>query len=270
MATTTLLAPAAPRWRPRGALRGPVLGRNALVLRHQWTSLLFGVLEPVLYLLSIGIGVGKMVGHIDGLGGADVTYAEYVGPALMAMAAMNGAVNSTTQAIFVKLKYENTYQIMLTTPLMPRDIALGEVCTALLRGSVESVGFLGIMALMGMVRSPWALLALPGALLVGFSFAAMGLVAATYVRDWQDFQTLQLVMLPMFLFATTFYPLQVYPGPIQALVRCLPLYHSIDLLREPILGEVGLKLLIPAGYLLAAGVAALWVGLRRLERRLED
>lgn len=267
---TTLIAPAAPGRRPRTGLSRPVLGRNLLVHRHQWTAVAFGVLEPVLYLLSIGVGVGKMVGHIDGLGGPNVSYAEYVGPALMAMAAMNGAVNSTTQAIFVKLKYENTYQIMLATPLLPRDIAIGEVGTALLRGAVESVGFLAVMTLMGMVHSAWALLALPAALLVGFSFAAMGLVAATFVRDWQDFQTVQLVMLPMFLFATTFYPLQVYPGPVRALVRCLPLYHSIDLLRGAVLGEVGANLLIPAGYLLVVGVAALFVGVRRLERRLTD
>lgn len=267
---TTFPASAAPVRRPWTGLSRPVVGRNLLVHRHEWTAVAFGVLEPVLYLLSIGVGVGRMVGHIGGLGRPEVSYAEYVGPALMAMAAMNGAVNSTTQAIFVKLRYENTYRIMLATPLLPRDIAIGEVTTALLRGAVESVGFLAVMALFGMVHSAWALLALPGALLVGFSFAAMGLVAATYVRDWQDFQTVQLVLLPMFLFATTFYPLQVYPGPIQALVRCLPLYHSIDLLRGSVLGEVGPNLLIPAGYLLAVGIAALYIGIRRLESRLAD
>lgn len=259
---TTLTAPA--------GLSHTVVGRNLLVHRHQWTVVAFGVLEPVLYLLSIGVGVGKMIGHVAGLGGPNVTYAEYVGPALMAMAAMNGAVNSTTQAVFVKLRFENTYQIMLSTPLTPRDIALGEIGSALLRGAVEAVGFLAVLALMGMVHSPWALLAVPGALLVGFAFAAVGLVAATYIRDWPDFQLLQLVLLPMFLFATTFYPLQVYPGPVRALVQCLPLYHSIDLLRGSVLGEVGANLLIPVGYLLVMGIVGLYFAIRRLDRCLAD
>jgi lipooligosaccharide transport system permease protein len=246
-----------------------VIGRNLLVLRHEWTALAFGVLEPVLYLLSIGVGVGKMVGTVPGLS-HDVRYATYVGPALMAMAAMNGTMNATAQAVFLRLRFENTYRIMLATPLRPADVARGEIGTAVLRGTLEGAGFLGVMALFGVVRSPWALLDLPAAVLVGFAFAGIGLAAATYLRDWPDFQMLQLVLLPMFLFATTFYPLSVYPGPIQALVRCLPLYHSINILRELALGQVGTALIAPAVYLAGIGLAGLLFAIRRLDRRLGD
>jgi lipooligosaccharide transport system permease protein len=81
---------------------------------------------------------------------------------------------------------------------------------------------------------------------------------------------LQLILLPMFLFATTFYPLSVYPGPIQALVRCLPLYHSINILREPALGQVGTGLIAPALYLALVGAAGLWFAVRRLDAKLGD
>jgi lipooligosaccharide transport system permease protein len=247
-----------------------VMARDVMVHRHQWTILAFGILEPVLYLLSIGVGVGRMVGHLNGLGGPAVTYPEYVAPALLAMAAMNGASGSTTQQVFARLRYDTTYQIMLTTPVSPRDIAMGEVGWAMLRGGIEATGFLAVMAAMNLVHSPWALLAVPGALLIGFAFASVGLFVTTFLRSWADFQLIQLVMLPMFLFATTFYPLRVYPVPIRVLVSCLPLYHSINLVRDPILGSVGTRLLVPAAYLVVMGLLGLWLAARRLERILID
>jgi lipooligosaccharide transport system permease protein len=250
-----------------------VMVRGLMVHRHRWTILAFGVLEPVLYLLSIGVGVGRLVGHVSGLvsaGGPPVSYPEYVAPALLAMAAMNGAVDSATQQVFARLRFDNTYQIMLTTPVTPRDIAVGEVAWATLRGGIEATGFLAVMTALGLVHSPWALLAVPGALLIGFAFASVGLFVATFLRGWQDFQLIQLVMLPMFLFATTFYPLRVYPAPIRVLVSCLPLYHGINLVREPVLGLAGTRLLVPVGYLAAMGLAGLWLAVRRLDHVLLD
>ena len=172
--------------------------------------------------------------------------------------------------MFVRLRFENTYRIMSATPLRAVDVAWGELATAVLRGAAEGAGFLAVMAVTGVVRSPWALLDVPGAVLVGFAFAGIGLATATFLRDWPDFQLLQLILLPMFLFATTFYPLSVYPGAVQAIVRCLPLYHAIDLLREPALGEVGAGLLAPAAYLALVGAAGLYVAVRRLGSALAD
>jgi lipooligosaccharide transport system permease protein len=252
----------------RFGLAHMVVGRNLVIYRHEWSVVAFGVLEPVLYLLSIGVGVGRMTGHLSGLGPAGVTYPQYIAPALMAMAAMNGATSVTVQGVFTRLRFENTYHVMLATPVTAADIAVGEIATAALRGGVEGTGFLAITAALGMVRTPWALLAVPAAVLVGGAFASLGLLTATYLRDWQDLQAVQLVMLPMFLFATTFYPITVYPGPVQALVRCLPLYHAIDLLRSTFLGTGGPATLIPIAYLLVAGAVGLVLAVPRLERKL--
>ena len=94
------------------------------------------------------------------------------------------------------------------------------------------------MAGFGLLVSPWALLALPAALVVAFAFAAVGMAATSYMRSWQDFDLVTLVVLPMFLFATTFYPLSVYPRWLQIVVECLPLYHAVELMRGLTTGVV--------------------------------
>lgn len=90
----------------------------------------------------------------------------------------------------------------------------------------------------------------------------------TYLRSWQDFQFIQLAMLPMFLFATTFYPLGVYPRWLQLVVECLPLYQSIELVRQPSLGHVGVQLLVPVVYLTVFGAVSLSWAMRRIDRAL--
>jgi lipooligosaccharide transport system permease protein len=242
--------------------------RKIIIYRHTWPVLLAEIFEPVLYLLSIGIGIGALVGGLTALGSHPVRYAAFVAPALLATAAMNGAMNETTFNIFAKLRLDGTYQSMLASPLSVRDIAAGEVAWAALRGTLVSSTFLAVLAATGLVSSPWALLIPAGAVAIGFAFAAAGLAVVTYLRNWQDFQYVQLVMLPMFLFATTFYPVSVYPRPVQIAVECLPLYQGIQLLRGAALGEVGVQLLWAALYLAAMGALCLVVALHRLQQTL--
>ncbi|MGY0021680.1 ABC transporter permease [Streptomyces sp. cg35] len=254
----------------RPALRGPlvIVERNVMIYRHTWLVLVSEIFEPALYLFAFGLGIGALVGEVPGLGSSGVSHPAFVAPALLATAAMNGAMNETSFTMFGKLRTDRTYESVLTTPVTVRDVALGEVAWALIRGGVVAVGFLGVVAATGLVVSPWIVLAVPGALLVGYAFASLGLLVVTLLRTWQDFQYIQLAMLPMFLFATTFYPLDVYPQAVRSLVVCLPLYQSIELLRRPALGDPGADLLLPALYLLLLGTAALLLAVRRLERTL--
>jgi lipooligosaccharide transport system permease protein len=242
--------------------------RNLMIYRHTWPVILAEIFEPLLYLLAFGVGIGALVGHVPGLGGTSVTYPEFVAPALLATAAMNGAMNETTFNMYGKLAADKTYESILTTPMSVRSVALGEVCWALLRGTLVSTAFLVVVSVLGLVHSPAALLVVPSALLIGFAFASVGLVVVTLLRSWQDFQLIQLVMLPMFLFATTFYPLNVYPRPVQVLVEVLPLYHSIELTRATFLGTGGRHLVIAVVYLAVLGAVALAIGVRRLEGTL--
>jgi len=157
---------------------------------------------------------------------------------------------------------------MLATGMGERDVARGEVAWAVLRGTIVSTTFLVIVTGTGLVRSPWAVLVIPGAALIGFAFASAGLVVVTFLRTWQDMQYIQLVMLPMFLFATTFYPVTVYPPVVQAVVRWLPLYQSIELLRNPALGIISGKIAVAVVYLVAMGTGCLAIAIRRLRRTL--
>jgi lipooligosaccharide transport system permease protein len=257
------LAATAGTWTPGRTLA--IVERNFMTYKHAWTVVLAAVIEPMLYLLSIGIGVGALVGTVPGI---DVRYPVFVGPALLATAAMNSASNQTSFGVFARLKTENTYDAILPTPVSVTDIAFGEVTWAVLNGLISSTAFLAVIAALGYVVSPWALLAIPGSLLIGFAFASAGLATMTYLRDFSDFQLIQLVMLPMFLFATTFYPITTYPAPLRPFIEALPLYQSIELVREPALGQIGWGLLGAAAYLLLFGVLSLWLATRRMARAL--
>jgi lipooligosaccharide transport system permease protein len=251
-----------------GRRAGVMVERNVLVYRRLWILLLSGFFEPVFYLFSIGVGIGGLVGTVIAADGTALDYTVFVAPALLATSAMNGAVYETTMNMFFKLKYAKTYDAVLATPMEPADVAVGEIAWAQLRGTLYSISFLVVMAALGLVRSWWALLALPATVLVGASFAAVSMAVTTFMRGWKDFEFVQLAILPMFLFSTTFYPLSIYPRPLQLFVECTPLFHGIELIRALTTGiGVGAGLLWHLLYfavMLAVGTAASAARLRRL------
>ena len=249
---------------------------HLIVLRHLWVIrrrrpwqlIVNGVFEPFLYLMSIGVGVGQLIGNLTGAGPAGTRYAAFVAPALLATSAMNSAINETTGSIWWRLRFEKVYDAIITTPLTVTDIAAGEIAASMLRSAVASTCFLAVITALGLVHSWWALMAIPGALLIAYAFSGAGLAVTTCLRDFHHHQYVQLVMLPMFLFATTFYPLSMYPRPLQVVVACLPLYQSTELLRGFALGQPGPHLLWAAGYLLAMGTLGGWIAQRRFGRLL--
>jgi lipooligosaccharide transport system permease protein len=242
--------------------------RNARVYRREWLVLVSGFLEPVFYLFSIGVGVSKLVGDVTLPGGEVVTYTAFVAPAMLAASAMNGAIIDATFSLFFKLKYNKLYDAVLATPVTPVDVAIGEIAWALMRGSLYSISFVGVMLLMGLISSWWAVLTIPAVVLTGYAFAAIGTACTTYMRSWQDFSYITLVQLPIFLFSATFYPLSVYPESLQWVVRCSPLYHAATLMRELTTGTVGLGSLVHVAVLVALGVVGMVVTGRRLEKLL--
>jgi lipooligosaccharide transport system permease protein len=252
---------------PPGAYAGRarmLLERGLLVYRRVWLMIFSGMFEPLFYLFALGTGLGALVGTIAGPGNVQIGYAEFIAPGLLAASAMNGAVYDATFNIFFKLKYAKVYDAILATPLGPVDIAIGEITWSLLRGGLYAAGFLLVMLGMGLISSAWALLALPAALLIALGFAAVGMAATTFMRSWQDFDLVQLAIMPMFLFATTFYPLAVYPPAVRWLVQCMPLYHGVELMRALSTGIVGWDLLGHAAYFVAMAVIGFTIAARRL------
>jgi lipooligosaccharide transport system permease protein len=242
--------------RTRGHL---LFERNLMVYRRAWMTIFSGFFEPLFYLFSLGLGLGHFVGKVHG-----VSYASYIAPALLASAAMNGAVYDATTNVFWKLRYGKVYDSILATPLAPVDVAIGETGWAQFRGALYATGFVVTAAALGLLHSWWAVLALPAAMVVGFGFAGIGIAASTFLRSWQDFELVQIVLLPMFLFSATFFPLSVYPVAIQWFVRFSPLYHAITLIRALTLGAVGPINLLNAAYLLVLGVIGIAIARRRM------
>jgi lipooligosaccharide transport system permease protein len=254
----------------RGGFRGSahLIERHARAYRHAWLVLLSGLAEPLFYLLSIGVGIGALVGQVAGPCGRPVGFTSFVAPALLATSSMNGAVFDSTFNVFFRLKYNKFYEAALATPMGPGDIAMGEIGWALIRGALYAAAFLVIMLVLGLVHSPWAAAVLPVALLIGFAFAGAGMAATTFMKSWQHFEFIILATLPMFLFSTTFYPLSVYPRPLQIVVECTPLYQGVALMRGLTLGVVGPALLWHAAYLALMGLAGLRVAGWRIGRLL--
>lgn len=245
-----------------------VLERNFLVYRHLWILIISGFFEPLFYLFAARVGLGELVGNVQDGAGNPITYTVFVAPALLAASAMNGAVYESTFNIYFKLKFAKTYDAMLATPLRPLDIAVGEITWCLMRGAIYATGFLLVMWVTGLARSPWTILALPAALLIGFAFAAVGMAATSYMRSWQDFDMVNLVTLILFLFSATFFPLSVYPEGVRLLAQLSPLYHGVALIRGLTLGHINADLLAHTAFLIAMGATGLTITNRRLSRLL--
>jgi len=264
--TAALSARVLPVWVLGSGRAGRLIERNALVYRRVWLMVVSGVFEPLFYLWSISIGLSKLAGAVAGPGGRPISYTMFAAPALMATSAMNGAVMDSTFGVFFKLKFAKVYEAVLATPLGVPDVALGEIGWAMMRGTAYSTVFIVIQAAMGLVASGWAVFALPAAVLVGFAFAGAGMAATTFMRSWQDFDFINMTLMPLFLFSATFYPLTTYPGPLRLLVRITPLYQGVALIRGLDLGGPNWAMLGHAAYLAVMGTVGLWVAGARLGR----
>ncbi len=243
-----------------------VAERNAAALRSAyWLVLISGFAEPVVYLMSIGVGVGGLIGDLTLPDGSVVGYAVFVAPAMLAAAAMSGALAETTFNFFGKMKYMRLYEGMLATPLRPFEIALGELAWAMARGSLYSAAFLVVMVALDLTSAGRALLAFPAAVLVGFAFGALGMALSTFMRSWQDFDLMGSVQFTLFLFSGTFVPAESYHPALRWLVEVTPLYRAVDLIRGISIGtDEVLGGLIDVGYLLLVTVVGLAIAGRRM------
>ncbi|MGC5010767.1 ABC transporter permease [Streptosporangium sp. DT93] len=246
-----------------------LIERNVIIYRRTRMAVLCRFLEPLFHLFSIGFGIGSLIGPVEMYPGTIVAYASFVGPALLASAVMNDAVYDTTIIMFAKLKYAKTYDAVLNTPIMVTDIAIGETIWIMIRTTAYSAVFMAILVALGLVQLHLALLALPAAVLLGFTFAALGMVAASLMRDYDDFEFVQLVVVPLSLLSATLYPLSVYPDWLAVVVAATPLYHGVALIRDIALGHAALDASLGhIAYLLVFGAVALVIARNRLKKML--
>jgi lipooligosaccharide transport system permease protein len=235
-----------------------------------WLIIVSGFVEPVLYLMAFGFGIGQLIGDIQDGSGNPVSYAAYIAPALLATSAMNGALYDATWNVFFKMHFGKVYQVMLSSSLGPMDVALGEISWALIRGAAYSIGFMAIVTPLGLVTSAWGLLAIPAATLIAFGFASVGMAITSYMKNFQQMNWVNFFLLPMFLFSGTFFPVSVYPEWIQVVVKALPLWQGVDLVRSLMLGIIDISVLGHIAYFLvmiALGLTFTTVRLKALFMR---
>jgi lipooligosaccharide transport system permease protein len=241
-----------------------LLERGFIAFRSStWMIVLSGFVEPVLYLLSFGYGIGKLLPTID-IGGQNIQYAAFIAPALLATSAMNGAIYDSTMNVFFKLNHDRIYHGMLATSMGPLDVALGEIGWALLRGFSYACAFMGVVAPLGLIQSVWGLLAIPAAVLIAFGFASVGMAITSYLTSFQQLEVINVFLLPMFLFSGSFYPLSVFPQWLQFVVNLLPLTHAINLVRGLCLGNLSFSLLGHALYFVVMIICGLFFTTKRL------
>lgn len=241
-----------------------LLERGWLAFRSStWIPVVTGFVEPVLFLLAFGYGMGNLVGDVSS-GGTTIDYTLFIAPGLLANSAMNGAIYDSTWNVFWKLNESKLYKTMLSTPLGPMDIALGEITWALLRGLVYTLGFLTIVTILGITPSFWAILAIPAASLIAFGFASFGMAITSYFKTYQQMGFINIVLLPMTLFSGSLYPISVYPDWLEKVIMAMPLWHGIELVRACWFGNINAGILIHIGYFLVMIAAGLFVTSRRL------
>lgn len=240
--------------------------RNASMYRRTWkANLLPNFFEPVFYLAGIGIGVGA---YIQEMGGT--SYARFLAPGLVCVAAMNGASFEATYNVFVRLTWEKTYDAMLTTPVEPDDVLLGELLWALTRACIYGGAFFLVLMAFGLAPLPIALAALPAIPLAGLLFSAIGIAFTLRVTkiDFLSFY-FTLFLTPLFLFSDVFFPLEErLAGRWLALAEALPLLHPVRLMRAAFRGEASPVLLWDLLYSLALTAALLAIAARVIRRRL--
>ncbi|MCU1552049.1 MAG: transporter [Glaciihabitans sp.] len=221
-----------------------VMSRGLLATRStNYFIVLSGFFEPVFYLLSLGFGLGGLIGGVTTSSGHAVPYAAFIAPALLAVSAMNGAIYDSTWNVFFKMQYAKLYEGMLATSLGPLDVALGEISLALLRGLMYAVSFMIVMQALGLNLAWTAVLALPAVLLIAFGFASLGMAITSYMKTFQQMDWINFVLMPMFMFSATFYPIAVYPQWLQWVVEALPLWHGVELVRGLTTGDLSVGML---------------------------
>jgi lipooligosaccharide transport system permease protein len=213
--------------------------RNAQVARTTWLiNVLPPLLEPVLYILAFGLGMGSLIGVVV-YQGRDIPYLDFMVPGVITVAVMFWAFFETTFSSFVRMYYQNTFDAILATPLTVEDIIVGEWLWGATKSLFAATLMLLMVSMFGIIAWPSALLVIPIATLGGLLFAAIGLICTALTPNIDSFNLPMFVAIfPMFLFSGTFFPVDILPSWAYALAMGLPLTHISFLIRGACLGEI--------------------------------
>ena len=255
-------------WRdlvPSPRLAASVWLRNARVFSKLWKgALLPQFLDPLFYLVALGYGLGTYVALRNG-----IPYKEFVAPGLIASAAMWSASFECTYNVYLRMNETRLYDAVLATPVEVQDLVAGDLLWSASRATVYGTTFLGIVAIFGLISSPWAILIPPLVFLGGLCFSVIGYTFTSLIPRidlYSYFFTLGIT--PMFLFSGIFFPFSQLPGWVEVVAWFLPLYHLVEITRGMATGPDGLQILIHAAWLVAVSALLFTIPVRAMRAKL--
>ena len=246
-----------------------VWARNKDVFFITWkTNFLPPFLEPILYLLAMGFGFGMLVNTLP-VPYDKFSYAQFLGPGLIAISAMYGAFFECTYGSFVRMHYQKTFDAIVATPISMEEVITGEIIwgatKSVINGSIVTVVILAF----GLATLPGALLIPFVALLAGLAFGAIAMIFTALVPNIDSFNyPFFLFITPMFLFSGTFFPLTVLPVAVQDVALAFPLTHVATIMRDLCLGTYSYSDLWGCIYLLAITAVSFYAAIYLMKRRL--
>ena len=221
-------------------------------------------LEPIIFLLGIGLGLGRYIAEMEG-----VPYLVFLAAALPSTSAMFTSAYECTFGTYVRLEFQKAYDGMVAAPVTVGDLFVGEILWAGTKGLFFSACVVLVMALAGALPMPAGLVAVPIGFLTGTMFGALSLVVAAFVRNINHFNFYFTGFLsPMFFFAGTVFPLASLPRALRPFAELMPLTHSVRLTRSLLTGRPSAVLLADLAFLVVVTVGAGWYAIRRLRMRI--
>jgi lipooligosaccharide transport system permease protein len=227
-------------------------------------SLLGNLGEPLLYLIAMGWGLGRMVGTVNG-----IPYIEFLAPGLICSAAMYSATFECTFGAFTRMTRQKTYDAILASPVSLDEIVAGEMLWGATKGLFSGASMLLVMALFGLVNNPLAILTLPLSFLIGLLFAALSMIVTAKAPSYDFFSYyFTLAIAPMFLFSGIFFPVDNLPHWAQTLAWFLPLTHGVSTSRAFFAGTLGWNAVADITWLAVFFLTAFVIAVRGVRKRI--
>jgi lipooligosaccharide transport system permease protein len=239
--------------------------RNFLV----WTkyikpSLVANLGEPLLYLVLMGYGMGKLVPHINGM-----SYIDFIAPGLILSSTMYAASFEATISSYTRMITQKTYDAIMATPVNLSEIVTGEILWSTTKGLISSIFFVAIMAMLGLVHSWFFTLSIIAIVLDGLFFSAISMLFVGISKSYEFFNYFfTLILTPFFLFSGIFFPINTLPGWVRKIASYVPLTPMVDFTRELNSGIVDYKALFMSIIMGAVSIPVGIIAYRLIKKRL--
>ena len=236
-----------------------------IFMRSLKTDLLIPIIEPLLYLGSIGFGLGLFVHEMNG-----VSYVQFIAPGLVAVSIMYAAFSECSYSSYVRMYYHKTYDSIIATPVSLEEVVAGEILWGATKSVIYGSIVLAVIAVLGLVNGPLFLLVIPFSFLVGLFFASFAMCCTALAPGIDAFDYPQfLFIMPMFLFCGTYFPITILPASVQLLAQIfLPLTHTVNITRGLTLGNLDFSMLLSLLWLVVVTIILFVLAINLMIKRL--